>query len=44
MLSEPTYIPARMVAANIETHFSVHLDNARENGVSIFAATMRAGM
>ena len=37
MLSEPTYIPARMVAANIETHFSVHLDNARENGVDNLA-------
>lgn len=37
MLSEPTYIPARMVAANIETHFSVHLDNARENGIDNLA-------
>lgn len=37
MLSEPTYIPARMVAANIETHFSIHLDNARENGVDNLA-------
>ncbi|MFD2873516.1 putative sensor domain DACNV-containing protein [Mucilaginibacter ximonensis] len=37
MLSEPTYIPARMVAATIEDHFSIHLDNARDNGESNLA-------
>jgi hypothetical protein len=29
MLSEPTYIAARMVAATIEAHFAKHLANAR---------------
>lgn len=44
MLSEPTYIPARMVAANIETHFAIHLDNARENGESNLAHKPGAGI
>lgn len=33
MLSEPTYIAARMVAANIVSHFAAHQADARLNGV-----------
>lgn len=44
MLSEPTYIPARMVAANIESHFSIHLDNARENGLDNLAHKPQASI
>lgn len=29
MLSEPTYLPARMVAPQIEAHFKTHLSNAQ---------------
>jgi hypothetical protein len=32
MLSEPTYIAARMVAATIEAHFAKHLASARSQG------------
>jgi hypothetical protein len=32
MLSEPTYIPARVVAPTIEAHFATHLADAREQG------------
>ena len=32
MLSEPTYIAARIVAPTIELHFATHLTNARLNG------------
>ena len=32
MLSEPSYLPARMVAAKIEAHFALHLDAAKKAG------------
>ncbi|PJJ84202.1 putative sensor domain DACNV-containing protein [Mucilaginibacter auburnensis] len=32
MLSEPTYIPARVVAQTIEEHFATHLAEARADG------------
>src|SRR5471030_2715947 len=32
MLSEPTYVAARIVAPTIEQHFATHLSNARLNG------------
>jgi hypothetical protein len=38
MLSEPTYIAARMVAATIEAHFAKHLADARINGARHLAA------
>ncbi len=37
MLSEPTYIPARIVAPTIEAHFAEHLANARKTGASNLA-------
>lgn len=37
MLSEPTYIAARMVASTIEAHFAKHLADARLNGAKHLA-------
>jgi hypothetical protein len=37
MLSDPTYIAARMVAATIEAHFAKHLASARLQGASHLA-------
>lgn len=37
MLSEPTYIPARMVAASLENHFARHLADAKERGTDNLA-------
>jgi DNA integrity scanning protein DisA with diadenylate cyclase activity len=37
MLSEPTYIPARMVACTIEMHFAKHLAAARAQGTTNLA-------
>ena len=37
MLSEPTYIAARMVASTIEVHFAEHLANARAVGAKHLA-------
>ncbi|GAA4098737.1 putative sensor domain DACNV-containing protein [Mucilaginibacter panaciglaebae] len=37
MLSEPTYLPARMVAASLEGHFARHLENARQRGTDNLA-------
>jgi hypothetical protein len=37
MLSEPTYIAARMVAVTIEAHFATHLAEARRQGATNLA-------
>lgn len=37
MLSEPTYIPARIVAASLEIHFARHLADAKERGADNLA-------
>jgi len=37
MLSEPTYIPARIVAASLESHFAQHLADARQRGTGNLA-------
>jgi hypothetical protein len=37
MLSEPTYVAARMVAVNIEAHFAKHLATARMQGAQHLA-------
>jgi hypothetical protein len=42
MLSEPTYIAARMVAATIEAHFARHLATARMQGVLNLAEEPKA--
>jgi len=39
MLSEPTYIPARIVAPTVEQHFAKHLANARLLGTTKQLAT-----
>jgi hypothetical protein len=42
MLSEPTYIAARMVASTIEAHFAEHLANARAVGANHLADEPKA--
>jgi hypothetical protein len=42
MLSEPTYIAARMVASTIEEHFAQHLAEARSVGAKHLAAEPKA--
>lgn len=44
MLSEPTYIAARMVAATIEAHFSKHLASARLQGAQHLAEEPQAAI
>lgn len=38
MISEPTYLAARMVASDIEEHFRRHLDTAIGSGIDVAAA------
>ncbi|MDB4924705.1 putative sensor domain DACNV-containing protein [Mucilaginibacter sp.] len=44
MLSEPTYIAARMVAATIEAHFTTHLAAARQQGAKHLAHEPQASI
>ncbi len=44
MLSEPTYIAARMVAVTIEAHFCKHLLEAKQNGATDLADEPQAAI